>query len=87
RLFHPLARLIAGAGRIAHGDYRHRVEEPEEDEVAQLALALNHLAQRVEDQLQEAGAERDHLSTILASMSEGVLVVDREGRAQLANPS
>lgn len=87
RLFRPLARLIADAGRIAHGDYRHRVEEPEEDEVAQLALALNHLAQRVEDQLQEISAERDHLSTILGSMSEGVLVVDREGRAHLANPS
>lgn len=87
RLFRPLAVLIDGAGKIAQGDYRHRVELPEEDEVAQLGKALNHLAARVEEQIDAVKAERDHLRAILASMSEGVLVVDSEGRAVSANES
>lgn len=87
RLFRPLAVLIDGAGKIAQGEYRHRVELPEEDEVAQLGKALNHLAARVEEQIDAVRAERDHLRAILASMSEGVLVVGSDGRAVSANES
>jgi two-component system phosphate regulon sensor histidine kinase PhoR len=52
-----------------------------------LARTLNRLALRVEEQIGAAEAERDHLRTILARMSEGVLVMGPDGRAVSANPS
>jgi len=87
RLFRPLARLIEGAGQLASGRFRYRVEVPQEDDLAALAQALNRLADRVEEQIAAVKAQRDHLESILSSMAEGVLVVDRQGRAVFANAS
>ena len=87
RLFRPLSRVVAGAEALARGHFEHRLEVPEEQELATLALALNRLAAKVEEQIAAVGAERDHLQAILAAMSEGVLVVGADGRALLANPA
>ncbi|HYG64724.1 MAG TPA: histidine kinase dimerization/phospho-acceptor domain-containing protein, partial [Thermoanaerobaculia bacterium] len=86
RLFDPLARLIVGAGDLASGR-KEQVEVPDEEELAPLARALNHLAETAAAQFAAVRQERDHLMAILASMSEGVLVVDGEGRALLVNPA
>jgi two-component system phosphate regulon sensor histidine kinase PhoR len=86
RLFEPLARLIAQARDLVSGRVR-RVEVPEEDELAALALALNRLAETAEAQFAAVRDERDHLKAILSSMSEGVLVVGADGRARLVNPA
>jgi two-component system, OmpR family, phosphate regulon sensor histidine kinase PhoR len=86
RLFQPLSRLIADARDIAAGRAT-RVAVPEEDELAALALALNRLAATAEEQFEAVRKERDHLQQILASMSEGVLVVGTAGRALMINPA
>jgi adenylate cyclase len=41
----PVKALVAGAQRIAEGDYLQRVELRQEDEVGQLAVAFNAMAQ------------------------------------------
>jgi two-component system phosphate regulon sensor histidine kinase PhoR len=86
RLFRPLARLLAGAGALAAGRAR-RVEEPEPEELAVLARSLNRLADAAETQFAAVRSERDYLQSILASMSEGVLVVGPDRRASSANPA
>ncbi len=86
RVIQPVARLAEGAGSIASGGYSARLEPPEERHLAVLAEALNRMAERVEEQIAAVRAERDHLEAIVRSMSDGVLVTDREGRAQLVNP-
>jgi two-component system phosphate regulon sensor histidine kinase PhoR len=86
RLFRPLAGLIAGAGALAGGRAR-RVEEPEVEELAVLSRALNRLAETAETHIATLRNERDHLQSILASMSEGVLVVGPDSRASSANPA
>jgi two-component system phosphate regulon sensor histidine kinase PhoR len=86
RLFAPLSRLIAGADRLAAGDLAARLEVPDEQELATLALSLNRLAATVEERIAAARAERDHLRAILAAMADGVLVTDAAGRAILVNP-
>ncbi|MEA2563156.1 MAG: two-component system, OmpR family, phosphate regulon sensor histidine kinase PhoR [Acidobacteriota bacterium] len=86
RLFQPLARLIGEARDLVGGRLR-RVQVPEEDELAPVALALNRLAETAEAQFAAVRDERDHLKAILSSMSEGVLVVGADGRARLANPA
>ncbi len=84
-LFRPLQRIIAGAERLAAGELDSRVVVPDAHELATLATGLNHLAGEVETQLRLLSTERDHLREILVSMSEGVLVVDAEGRVRLTN--
>ncbi|MDX1999552.1 MAG: ATP-binding protein [Thermoanaerobaculia bacterium] len=87
RFFQPLSTLAEGAGELAQGQYDRTLPPAGEPHLDALAAALNRLAQSVQDQLRVAQAERDHLATIVTSMSDGVLVTDREGRALLANPA
>jgi two-component system phosphate regulon sensor histidine kinase PhoR len=86
RLFQPLSRLIADARDIAAGR-ASRVHVPDEDELAALAVALNRLAATAEEQFEVVRKERDQLQQILASMSEGVLVVGPDSRALMINPA
>jgi two-component system phosphate regulon sensor histidine kinase PhoR len=85
-VFRPFYRLVKGASDLASGRAR-RVEVPDEEELAALALALNRLAETAEAQFAAVRGERDQLKAILASMAEGVLVVGVDGRALLANPA
>lgn len=87
RFFRPLSALAEGAAELAQGHYDRTLPQAGEPHLDALAGALNRLAQGVQDQLRAAQAERDHLATIVTSMSDGVLVTDREGRALLANPA
>jgi two-component system, OmpR family, phosphate regulon sensor histidine kinase PhoR len=87
RLLRPLARLIDGSVALSAGRRRERLPVPDQPDLAELATAVNRLTDRLEAQMDALTAERDHLQGILASMSEGVLVVDGEGRVLLANPA
>ncbi len=86
RLMRPLGRLVADAGDLAAGRAA-RVEDPGVEELAVLSRGLNRLAESAERQFAAVRAERDHLQSILASMSEGVLVVGPAGRVTSANPA
>jgi two-component system phosphate regulon sensor histidine kinase PhoR len=87
RLARPFAELVASAGQLADGHYDLPIEPPVDDHLASLARALGKLGRRVREEIDGAQAERDQLRTILARMSEGVLVVGPDGRAVLANPA
>jgi two-component system phosphate regulon sensor histidine kinase PhoR len=86
-LFRPLSGLIESAGRIGDGDYDARVAIPDPEELAALGHALARIASGAKRQLLAVEAERDHLSSTVASMADGVLVVDAAGQGQLANPA
>ncbi len=88
RLLQPLEELIDGAGSLASGRYPgQRLPVPQQPDLAELAVAVNQMTESVEEQIAAVEKERDYLSTILSSMSEGVLVVDGTGRAVLTNPA
>ncbi|MCL6593626.1 MAG: PAS domain-containing protein, partial [Alicyclobacillus sp.] len=54
-------------------------------EMAELASALNRLAQRLQQQRAALTQEKTTLSRVLEQISAGVLVVDRAGRVVMAN--
>ncbi|MCL6636472.1 MAG: cell wall metabolism sensor histidine kinase WalK [Alicyclobacillus sp.] len=54
-------------------------------EMAALTGALNHLAQRLQQQRAALTQEKNTLSLVIEQMSAGVLVVDRAGRVVMAN--
>ena len=86
-LFRPLARLIDATRRIGDGEYRVAIELPPQGELAALGRALGRIQREAEQQLAAVEFERDHLRATVASMSEGVLVVDSRGGARLVNPA
>lgn len=85
-LFRPLTDLIAAAQELGDGDFAARFEIPGETELATLGAALSRIARRAREQIAALAAERDHLHTIVDSLADGVMVTDRDGRADTANP-
>ncbi|RYE85688.1 MAG: sensor histidine kinase, partial [Myxococcales bacterium] len=83
----PLRELIGAARRMADGDLATRTVTRGSDEAAQLAKALNLLAEGLSSSLDELRAERDLLQGMLVSMQEGVLMLDGAGGIVLVNPA
>jgi two-component system phosphate regulon sensor histidine kinase PhoR len=79
-------RLVAeGARRFAQGDLAHRVQAPASRDTRELAQAFNAMAGVLQDLVQGLSGERDKLSAVLATMADGVVVVDAGGAVLLSN--
>jgi two-component system NtrC family sensor kinase len=48
-VFHPIRDLEAGVGRVAKGDFNHRIEVHSGDEMEDLGAAFNDMMQRLQD--------------------------------------
>ncbi|WP_437818915.1 HAMP domain-containing sensor histidine kinase [Sorangium sp. So ce1078] len=81
----PIRRLTRFAMAMSEGDLSTRAPLRGSGELRQLARALNHLTSELSRSIAEVRTERDLLAGILDGMSEGVLVLDRDGRILLAN--
>ncbi|KYF51019.1 PAS domain-containing sensor histidine kinase, partial [Sorangium cellulosum] len=81
----PIRRLTRFALAMSEGDLATRAPLRGSGELRQLAHALNHLTSELSRSIAEVRTERDLLAGILDGMSEGVLVLDRDGRILLAN--
>jgi signal transduction histidine kinase/DNA-binding response OmpR family regulator/CHASE3 domain sensor protein len=64
----PLRKLGEGASLIGSGDYTHRVKITSRDEVGQMAVLFNRMAEQVQ-QRQSTLAEQDELKQNLATFS------------------
>ncbi len=85
RTSEPIETMRRMATRVAAGDFTGRAPEQEVGEVGELAGALNQMSRQLETRLWELTSEKAHLAGILAGMTEGVLVVDANGRLRLLN--
>ena len=85
-LLRPLQAFRAALARISAGDLGARVRWRSNDELGELARALDRMAEELERSQAGITAERDRLAAVLRVMVEGVLVVDAEERIVLANP-
>ncbi|KLD60112.1 hypothetical protein WP50_12950, partial [Lactiplantibacillus plantarum] len=71
--------------RIARGDYAGQVRVYSDDELGQLAKAINNLSIRVEESQESTEAERRRLDSVLSHMSAGALAKDRRGILTIIN--
>jgi two-component system phosphate regulon sensor histidine kinase PhoR len=85
RLATVATELTIAARRMKAGDLAVRTHVSGNDELAELAHALDSLAQSLAETLDELRSERDVLGRILEGMHEGVLVLDKEGRVVMMN--
>ena len=85
------ARRVRGLARIAArfgaGDFSRRALERPEDELGRLGAAVNRMAGDLEERISRLARERDETTQILARMSDGVALLDPEGRIVRANAS
>jgi two-component system phosphate regulon sensor histidine kinase PhoR len=80
RISRPLEKMKKGADRFASGDLSHRLTTPDSTEMAGVAEAMNQMAAQLENRIKTIINQRNELETVLSSMLEGVMAVDREER-------
>ncbi|MBN2148512.1 MAG: HAMP domain-containing protein [Anaerolineales bacterium] len=81
----PVRRLTQAVQQMTAGEINSSPIPAAPDEVGQLARAFNTMSVKLHDQINALQAERAKLSAVLQKMTDGVLIVDQDGRVQLSN--
>lgn len=80
-----LRRILAFADLVTHGNLSARIDEDAEDEIGQVAGALDRTAGKLENSFAALETSRRQLETLLNSMQDAVLAVSANGHVEWAN--
>ncbi len=86
KITQPLRQLKRAAHMVTMGKYDLRLEVKSSDEIGQLTAAFNHMGEQLEAMIRDLSYEKEHLSSILRSMTDAVLTFEADGRLILSNP-
>jgi len=81
----PIRKLTHAAREIEAGKFGTRVALHGKDDFFELGEAFNLMTARIETLFGDVSRQKESLANILASIDEGLLAVDAEGRVTLAN--
>lgn len=87
RLARPLRRLVGAARRLEHGLPVPALAPGGDEDLGALGRAFTTMASGVQRREEELRRERDLRERVLAALSAAVLVVNRRGDVDLANPA
>ena len=81
----PISDMRKQAQAMSRGNFSRKVRVYGDDEIGQLAIAFNHLTNRLQEAQSTTEAERRKLASVLANMTDGVIATDRKGKVILIN--
>jgi two-component system phosphate regulon sensor histidine kinase PhoR len=87
RATRPLEELTEAARRVASGRLETTLLPAGRDEIGQLTDAFNTMTGRLRSQFETLQIERGKLAAVLAQMTDGVSIVDDQGKVTLLNPA
>ncbi len=87
KLLAPLIETKNVAQAMSRGDFSQRAQAKSQDEIGDLAKAVNDLADDLDRTLNNLMLERNRLEQILNGLSEGILAVNTEFTLMHINPA
>lgn len=81
----PISDMRRQAQAMAKGNYSRKVKVYGDDEIGQLAVAFNHLTNRLQEAQSTTEGEKRKLASVLTNMTDGVIATDRKGKIMLIN--
>lgn len=85
RIGKSIAALGAGAERIANGDFSQELKANSRDEIGQVALIFNRMAQRLRESYRRIALEQQRDEAILKGMGEGIIATNEDGKIVIVN--
>jgi histidine kinase len=76
----PIHKLIDGTRRIAKGTYPGQVDIDQDDEMGELALAINQMSEKIAEKQVELNQQRDEYQTLFERVPCLITVQDRSYR-------
>ena len=86
RINAPLVKMREAALAIAQGKFDTKVPILTQDEIGELAIAFNKMRKQLKSNMNALSQEKEHLSSILSSMADGVITFNKEGKILETNP-
>jgi two-component system phosphate regulon sensor histidine kinase PhoR len=83
----PMEQITRVAMQITDMNYKARVNTKSTDEIGQLGHAINVMADSLQLQMNHIQENESRLTGVLENMVSGVMMIDREERIVLLNPS
>ena len=80
RITRPLVLMRKAAECFARGDLDCKLPMPKTEELAALSLAMNDMAQQLDERIRAITRQRNELDAVLTSMVEAVVAVDSQER-------
>jgi two-component system phosphate regulon sensor histidine kinase PhoR len=87
RITRPMHELTQSVWQMASSKPTDLPIPPRKDEINQLAQVFNIMSAQLSGQINALETERVTLDAVLQKMTDGVLIVDSQGRVQLVNPA
>ncbi len=85
RITHPVEQMKKGAMEFAKGDLSARLAVPDSEELSELAVIMNQMAENLNEKILAFKHRSMELEAVHASMQEGVIAIDTDERIITAN--
>jgi two-component system phosphate regulon sensor histidine kinase PhoR len=82
-----LRRMTQVVERITEGDMDARILSVKAGEAGQLAQAFNRMADKLQSLTKKRARERERLNTVMRVMTDGMLILNKDGRVRMLNPA
>ncbi|MEI6153726.1 MAG: ATP-binding protein [Deltaproteobacteria bacterium] len=83
----PVKTLVYAIKKLSTGNFDTKVFLKNEDELKELGNCINEMSAKMHDVFDEISARSDELRTIISSIQESLVVLDKDGRIRLSNDS
>ena len=87
----PIKELLLGVKNIAAGRFKQRIDLPLGGELGELILNFNEMAEQLasyeEQNIEELTAEKAKLETLVSTIADGAVLLDRNLKIMLVNPT
>ncbi|MCT2537425.1 ATP-binding protein [Aquibacillus koreensis] len=86
RITSPLIKMREGAFELAKGEFNTKVPILTHDEIGELAMAFNRMGRQLKFHINALRQEKEQLYSILSSMADGVITLNRKAEIIVSNP-
>ena len=86
KMAEPLSEMTETAIALTQGDLKRRIRVETQDEIGELAKALNQMASRLDRQIEELTQTKTRLEIVLTNTVNGVVLLDKDKKVVYVNP-
>lgn len=83
----PIKSLADASRQIAKGNFNTKIFLKSTDELKELSDSFNYMTEEVKALFAELSRQKEELNSIISTIQEGLLVLDKEGKIILCNKS
>ncbi|MBN1899409.1 MAG: HAMP domain-containing protein [Spirochaetes bacterium] len=81
----PLQDLVVASRKVAEGDFNIKIFRKTNDQIKELADSFNYMTSKIKDLFNEISYEKEEMGSIISSIKEGLVVLDKKGQILMAN--